>query len=106
MAKEWLVSFHGGSKSSEHNNIHSYSDQGQPNNSDMVLDMTGASNVTLDELRGFCFYNGSLWVVNAHKSESQILKFAGTAGSNGQYAFQQVFESGRLASDGKSAMSP
>ena len=59
----------------------------------MVLDMTGASNVTLDELRGFCFYNGSLWVVNAHKSDSQILKFSGTAVSNGPYAFQQVFTS-------------
>ena len=91
MAKQWLVSFHGGSKTTEHNNIHGFSDQGAPSNPDKVLDMTGAGQVKLDELRGFGFYNGNLWVVNAHKSSSGILKFSGTAGSNGQYAFQQVF---------------
>jgi hypothetical protein len=69
----FYLSFHGGSGSDSHNNIHIYNDDGSKATPSKLLP-TGGSNPDLSELRGFAFVNG-LMVVNGFKKYSQLLQY-------------------------------
>src|SRR5262245_54870831 len=83
----WYISFHGGS--SGVNNIMVYHNSGHPHSHPDLLP-TGGPNPALQELRGFCIADDSLYVVNAYKKYSQILAYE--AGDGG-YSFKEVFAS-------------
>jgi hypothetical protein len=84
----WYISFHGGS--SGVNNILVYHNSGHQHSHPDLLP-AGGSNPALQELRGFCIVDDSLYVVNAYKKYSQILVYE--AGADGGYSFKEVFAS-------------
>lgn len=85
----WYISFQGESDGNV-NNILVYHDSGQEHLQPNLLP-TGGSNPKLQELRGFCLVGNLLYVVNAHKTISQILVYE--AGSDGTYSFKEIFAS-------------
>jgi hypothetical protein len=85
----WYISFQGESDG-DVNNILVYHDSGKEHSQPNLLP-TGGSNPKLDELRGFCIVGDLLYVVNAHKSISQILVYE--AGNDGTYTFKEIFAS-------------
>jgi hypothetical protein len=85
----WYISFQGESDG-DINNILVYHDNGKEHSQPNLLP-TGGSNPKLQELRGFCMVGNLLYVVNAHKSVSQILVYE--AGNDGSYAFKEIFAS-------------
>ena len=89
----FYLTFHGGTDKSEWNNIHAFTTSGDENNPPKVLDKdTLPTTVSLLELRGMTFGpDGHLYVANAYKGFSQILKFDGSLQTNGQHAFIEVF---------------
>lgn len=91
----WYISFHGGTGSSDWNNIHAFSSTGTVEDPAKVLDKsTLPDDVTLRELRGMTWgSDGNLYVVNAYKEYSQILQFDGSLNQNQQHSFLSVFVS-------------
>jgi len=91
MKKEWYISFHGGEDASTLNNIHVYSAAGKwlrkaLNKSSLP------QKVSLRELRGFTIDpDGNLFVVNAFKDFSQVLRFRGKLNTQEQHDFMDVF---------------
>jgi hypothetical protein len=85
----WYISFQGESDG-DVNNIRVYHDSGKPHSQPNLLP-TGGSNPKLQELRGFAIVGNLLYVVNAHKSVSQILIYE--AGNDGSYSFKEIFAS-------------
>jgi hypothetical protein len=85
----WYISFQGEADGGV-NNILVYHDSGQEHSQPELLP-TGGSNPVLNELRGFALVGSDLYVVNAHKSISQILLYSGS--ESGGYTFSRVFAS-------------
>jgi hypothetical protein len=85
----WYISFQGESKSGI-NNILVYHDSGKEHSQANLLP-TGGNNPELNELRGFAIVGNLLYVVNAHKSASQILIYEESKG--GAYSFDKIFAS-------------
>lgn len=87
----WYLSFHGGSKKSAYNNIHTYSAAGEPLGKALNKDSL-PKGVKLRELRGFAFGpDGHLYIVNAYKKYSQVVRFHGSLNDNNQHNFLDVF---------------
>jgi hypothetical protein len=87
----WYLSFHGGTERHSRNNIHIYSatgdELGKALNRRSLPD-----DIELRELRGFGFGpDRNLYVVNAYREASQILRFAGKTNPDGQHDFLDVF---------------
>jgi DNA-binding beta-propeller fold protein YncE len=102
----WYISFHGGESSTPHrhdkgdspkaesatwNNIHVFALDGTPLGK--ALDaQTLPDGLDLRELRGFVFGpDGDLYVANAYKDASQVLRFAGKPGADGKHPFREVY---------------
>jgi DNA-binding beta-propeller fold protein YncE len=87
----WYVSFHGGEGGDAWNNIHLFSEDGQPLGTALETNDLPKS-VALRELRGFAFGpDGELYVANAYKDASQILRFHGRPNDAGKHAISDVF---------------
>jgi hypothetical protein len=85
---QWWLSFHGGSGKRAVNTILAFDDGGKQIGSVLAA----PASPTLRELRGFAFGpDGNLYVVNAFKNDSLILRFSGQAGTDGTHAFLDVF---------------
>jgi DNA-binding beta-propeller fold protein YncE len=87
----WYLSFHGGTDHNSRNNIHVYSETGEELRKALNRNSL-PDHVELRELRGFGFGpDHHLYVVNAYREASQILRFAGKANSEGQHDFLNIF---------------
>ncbi len=91
MKREWYLTFHGGEGRSDLNSIHVYSAKGRKVRK--ALDRASLpETVELRELRGHAFGpDGCLYVANAYKDYSEIVRFDGKVGREGKHAFRDVF---------------
>ena len=91
MKHEWYLTFHGGDARSDLNSIHVYSADGKKLRK--ALDRsTLPADVELRELRDHVFGpDGELYVANAYKESSQIVRFRGARNKEGKHAFRDVF---------------
>jgi glucose/arabinose dehydrogenase len=113
--QRWYVTFHGGDSSRQDphdkgdsresrarswNNIHVFALDGTPLGK--ALDThTLPDDLDLRELRGFAFGpDGDLYVTNAYKDASQVLRFAGKPGAGGKHPFQEVYAEQHKANPG------
>jgi hypothetical protein len=114
--QRWYITFHGGDDSPSHgdrpgkdsqgddgvtwNNIHVFGLDGTPQGK--ALDtQTLPDDLKLRELRGLAFGpDGDLYVANAYKDASQVLRFAGTPGPQGKHAFQEIYVEQHKANPG------
>lgn len=98
----WYISFHGGDDTHDWNNIHAFDRDGVPQGK--MLDTRGfPSGLALRELRGFVFGpDGDLYVANAWRDASQVLRFAGTLDKHGRHAFRDVYVEQHHANPGLS----
>ncbi len=104
--QRWYVTFHGGeppkqgprhngdtreARERAWNNIHVFGLDGTPLGK--ALDThTLPEGLDLRELRGFAFGpDGDLYVANAYKAASQVLRFAGKPGPDGKHPFRQIY---------------
>jgi DNA-binding beta-propeller fold protein YncE len=91
MKKEWYISFHGGAERRELNNIHVYSLDGRKVRKALDEDSI-PENVELRELRGYAFGpDGDLYIANAFRDYSQVLRFSRKLDRHGQHNFREVF---------------
>jgi len=91
MAQVWYVTFHGGDEDEAWNNIHVFSLDGKPLGKALATHSL-PDDLELRELRGFAFGpDGDLYVANAYKGASQVLRFAGQPGADGKHAFREVY---------------
>jgi hypothetical protein len=91
--KRWHITFHGGANAHGQNNMRAYALDGAPLGP--VLDADLPHHVKLRELRGFAVGpDGLLYVANAAKKRSQILRFAGVPDRHGRHRFVDVFTEG------------
>lgn len=89
--REWYISFHGGAGAGDLNNLHVYSSDGKKLRKALDRDHLPAE-VDLRELRGFTFGpDGDLYVANAYKEASQILRFKGKLDDHAQHRLREVF---------------
>ena len=87
----WYLSFHGGTERHSRNNIHIYSATGDELGKALNRKSL-PGDIELRELRGFGFGpDHNLYVVNAYREASQILRFAGKTNPDGQHDFLDVF---------------
>jgi len=87
----WYLSFHGGTERNSRNNIHIYSAAGEELGKALNRKSL-PDNIELRELRGFGFGpDRHLYVVNAYREASQILRFTGKTNPDGQHDFLDVF---------------
>lgn len=100
MNGSWYVSFHGGEQHHDWNNLHRFSPDGKHLGG--VLDRASLpEHIKLRELRGFSFGpDGDLYVANAYKNLSQILRFHGQLNAAGKHEFRQVFVERHAANSG------
>lgn len=91
MKRRWHLTFHGGPDRSDLNSIHVYSPEGR--HIGKALDRTSLpADLELRELRGHTFGpDGDLYVANAFKEYSQIIRFHGAHDRRGKHAFREVF---------------
>ena len=89
--QRWYITFHGGDDPHEWNNIHVFGLDGAPQGK--VLDVQSfPDDLELRDLRGSAFGpDGDLYVANAYKDASQVLRFSGKLGPQGKHAFQEVY---------------
>jgi hypothetical protein len=100
MAGLWYVSFHGGDDRQDWNNIHRFTTAGEHSGGALDRD-TLPHDSKLRELRGFRFGpDGDLYVANAYKDRSQILRFEGRPNATGKHAFAGVFAEGHAHNRG------
>jgi streptogramin lyase len=91
MKKEWYLSFHGGEERKELNNIHVYSQSGRELRKALDTDHLPAS-VELRELRAHVFGpDGDLYIANAFRECSQILRFSRERDKHNQHRFHNIF---------------
>ena len=96
---EWYISFHGGTDNNEFNNIHVYSNDGRELRKALDRDHL-PPGVELRELRGFTFGpDGSLYVANAFREFSQVLRFDGKLDKQEQHRFTDMFVSSDAATN-------
>jgi DNA-binding beta-propeller fold protein YncE len=89
--QRWYITFHGGDDPHEWNNIHVFDLAGKPLGKALATHSL-PDNVELRELRGFAFGpDGDLYVTNAWKDASQVLRFGGQPGSDGKHPFREIF---------------
>jgi len=89
--QRWYITFHGGDHSHDWNNIHIYDLDGKPLG-EALATHSFPGDVQLRELRGFVFGpDGDLYVANAYKDASQVLRFSGVPGSDGKHPFREVY---------------
>jgi len=87
----WYVTFHGGDDPHEWNNIHIFDLAGKPLGKALATHSL-PNDTRLLELRGFAFGpDGDLYVANANKNASQVLRFDGKPGADGKHSFREVF---------------
>jgi hypothetical protein len=113
--QRWYVTFHGGEaperdrhgnrhspevRSRAWNNIHVFALDGTPLGK--ALDtQTLPDDLDLRELRGFIFGpDGDLYVANAYKDASQVLRFAGKPGAGGKHPFLETYAEEHKANPG------
>jgi DNA-binding beta-propeller fold protein YncE len=108
--QRWYVTFHGGESSGQHphdkggsrawNNIHVFGLDGTPVGK--ALDSHSLpDDLELRELRGFAFGpDRDLYVANAYKDASQVLRFAGTPEADGKHRFREVYAERHEANPG------
>jgi len=100
MAGLWYVSFHGGEGRHEWNNIHRFSPAGEHLGGALDRESLPAG-LKLRELRGFRFGpDDDLYVANAYKDRSQILRFHGQPDAAGTHAFRDIFAEGHAQNPG------
>lgn len=89
--QRWYISFHGGEGPDTWNNIHVFDLDGIPMGK--ALDSRSLpEGLELRELRGFTVGpDGDLYVANAYKNESQVLRFTGAPGADGKHQFKEIF---------------
>jgi hypothetical protein len=93
----WYVTFHGGKTSAQQssaksgvNKVHAYDDSGDLITKDVLP--KNIPRVKLRELRGIGFGpDGDLYVVNAYRKYSQILRFRKAASADSWYDFVGIF---------------
>lgn len=91
MAQRWYISFHGGEEPHAWNNIHLFDLAGKPLGKALATHSL-PHNLVLREVRGFAFGpDGDLYVTNAYKDASQVLRFGGEPGSDGRHPFREVY---------------
>lgn len=87
----WYLSFHGGDDAHDWNNIHAFDLAGHRLGKMLITDGL-PHDIRLRELRGFCRGpDGDLYVANAWRNASQVLRFHGAVGKDGRHAFRDVF---------------
>lgn len=87
----WYVSFHGGEGRHDRNNLHAYGLNGEPLGTVLATHVLPTA-VALRELRGFSWGpDGDLYVADAYKGDSRILRFGGQPGADGKHTFVAVF---------------
>jgi streptogramin lyase len=98
--QRWYITFHGGEGPHTWNNIHVFDLAGNPLGK--ALDTHSLPDgLQLRELRGFAFGpDGDLYVANAYKDASQVLRFTGTPGADGKHAFRDIFVERHAANPG------
>jgi DNA-binding beta-propeller fold protein YncE len=98
--QRWYVSFHGGEGKHAWNNIHVFDLDGRAIGK--ALDSASLpKRLTLRELRGFAFGpDGDLYVANAFKNASQILRFSGELDGAGRHSFREVYIERHAANPG------
>lgn len=98
--QRWHITFHGGADAQGRNNMHAYALDGRPLGP--VLDTDDLPHhARLRELRGFEIGpDGLLYVANASKKRSQILRFAGAPDRHGRHRFVDVFTEGHHHNSG------
>ena len=103
MKTEWYVSFHGGGDRRELNNIHVYSGTGRELRKALDVDHL-PTKLDLRELRAYLFGpDNYLYVANAYREYSQVLRFRRRRDKHGQHRFHDVFvESQRISNPGLS----
>ena len=100
MTGSWYVTFHGGDDRDDWNNIHRFSATGEHLGGALDRDSL-PSHTKLRELRGFRFGpDGDLYVANAYKNRSQVLRFHGAPNAAGKHAFRDVFAERHAANPG------
>jgi hypothetical protein len=98
--QRWYISFHGGVERQDWNNIHVFALDGTPLGKALATH-TLPDGLELRELRGFAFGpDGDLFVANAYKDASQVLRFAGDPESDGKHAFREVYVEQHKANPG------
>lgn len=98
--QRWYITFHGGDDPHEWNNIHVYGLDGTPLGKALETH-TLPDDLELRELRGFAFGpDGDLYVANAYKDASQVLRFAGNPGPDGKHPFREVYVEQHKANPG------
>lgn len=100
MAGAWYVTFHGGDEHGDWNNIHRFTPSGE--HAGAALDRRSLPEpIKLRELRGFRFGpEGDLYVANAYKDRSQILRFHGRPNAAGKHEYRDTFAEGQHADSG------
>ena len=89
--QRWYITFHGGQARHDWNNIHIFDLDGKPLGKALETHAL-PDDVELRELRGFAFGpDGDLYVTNAYRQSSQVLRFGGVPGSDGRHPFRGVF---------------
>ncbi len=99
--QRWYLTFHGG-KRHAWNTIHRFDPDGRP----LGEALTGndlPQHVALRELRGFAIGpDGDLYVANAWKDASQVLRFGGALDADGRHPFREIFVERHHANPGLS----
>ncbi|MGN6032451.1 MAG: Vgb family protein [Thermomicrobiales bacterium] len=87
----WYISFHGGDEAGAWNNIHSFDPEGKPLGK-VLATHSLPSGLALRELRGFAFGpGGDLYVANAWRNASQVLRFGGQREEDGRHPFRAIY---------------
>jgi glucose/arabinose dehydrogenase len=99
--QRWYLTFHGGERHAW-NTIHRFDLDGRPAGEALATDAL-PDHIALRELRGFAFGpDGDLYVANAWKDASQVLRFGGVTASDGRHPFRDVFVERHRANPGLS----
>ena len=89
--QRWYITFQGGDGPHAWNSIHAFDLHGKPMGKALVTH-TLPHHVHLRELRGFTFGpDGDLYLANAWKDASQVLRFSSEPDSDGQHRFRDVY---------------
>ncbi|MBA3450861.1 MAG: hypothetical protein H0T18_06590 [Chloroflexia bacterium] len=98
--QRWYITFHGGDDAHEWNSIHTYDLAGNPLGKALAAHSL-PNDLELRELRGFAFGpDGDLYVANAYKDASQVLRFGGQPGRDGKHPFREVYVEQHAANPG------